>query len=237
MSDKSKATPKRGRGRPRGSKNSAPTPKRSRAKAPPNTERVAFSIIEFCNRNGISEGNYRLLREAGKGPKEMRPSGLPHGTVLISAFAEAAWQRDCEKRTIPEDVRKTTLKASRLIHEFVLPHGLELYQSAGGGEARERGRKIASYVLTSGKGEFTSSDFTRNVWALVGMAVFDLVRAVSPLVAWGWLDLDSRNPNAPRWKLRPGVAEAMRERRETEERESQALSNAMDWKRRPHKWN
>jgi hypothetical protein len=108
MSSKTKesTTPStRGRGRPRGSKNSAPTPKRSRAKAPPNTERVAFSIIEFCNRNGISEGNYRLLREAGKGPKEMRPSGLSHGTVLISLAAEAAWQRDCEKRVIPEDVK------------------------------------------------------------------------------------------------------------------------------------
>jgi hypothetical protein len=100
------APEKRGRGRPRGSKNSTPTPKRSRAKAPPNTERVAFSISEFCARNGISEGNYRLLREAGKGPKEMRPSGLSHGTVLISLASEAAWQRDCEKRVIPEEVKK-----------------------------------------------------------------------------------------------------------------------------------
>jgi hypothetical protein len=112
MSDKSEeitATPvapkKRGKGRPRGSKNSTPTPKRSRAKAPPNTERVAFSIIEFCNRNRISEGNYRLLREAGKGPKEMRPSGLSHGTVLISLASEAAWQRECEQRTVSEEVK------------------------------------------------------------------------------------------------------------------------------------
>lgn len=99
------APEKRGRGRPRGSKNSAPAPKLSRAKGPPNTERVAFSIIEFCNRNGISEGNYRLLRDAGKAPKEMRPSGLPHGTVLISLAAEAAWQRECEQRTISEEER------------------------------------------------------------------------------------------------------------------------------------
>jgi hypothetical protein len=111
MSSKSNGTQppaapeKRGRGRPRGSKNAAPPPKRSRAKAPPNTERVAFSITEFCARNGISEGNYRLLREAGKGPKEMRPSGLPHGTVLISAFAEAAWQRQCEQRVVSEEAR------------------------------------------------------------------------------------------------------------------------------------
>jgi hypothetical protein len=112
MSSKSKGTQpppaapeKRGKGRPPGSKNSKPKPKRSRAKAPPNTERVAFSIIEFCNRNGISEGNYRLLREAGKGPKEMRPSGLSHGTVLISLASEAAWQRDCEQRVISEEAK------------------------------------------------------------------------------------------------------------------------------------
>jgi hypothetical protein len=103
---KQEAAPeKRGKGRPPGSKNATPAPKRSRAKAPPNTERVAFSIIEFCNRNGISEGNYRLLREAGKGPKEMRPSGLSHGTVLISARAEADWQRECEQRVISEEER------------------------------------------------------------------------------------------------------------------------------------
>jgi hypothetical protein len=108
MSSKSKkpTTPStRGRGRPRGSKNSTPTPKRSRAKAPPNVERVAFSISEFCARNGISLGNYRLLRAGGKGPREMRPSGLSHGTVLISLASEAAWQRDCEKRVIPEEVK------------------------------------------------------------------------------------------------------------------------------------
>ena len=132
-------------------------------------------------------------------------------------------------KPVPEE---TARKAARLIHEFILPHGLELYQSAGGGEARERGRKIASYVLTSGKTDFTASDFTRNVWPLVGMSVFDLVRAVSPLVAWGWLDLDGRNPNAPRWKLRPGVAEAMRERRENAEREKLALAKLMNSNRR-----
>jgi hypothetical protein len=99
------APEKRGRGRPLGSKTSPPAPKRSRAKAPPNTERVAFSITEFCRRNGISEGAYRLLREAGKGPREMRPSGVPHGAVLVSLAAEAAWQRDCEQRVIPEEVK------------------------------------------------------------------------------------------------------------------------------------
>jgi hypothetical protein len=98
------APEKRGGGRPRDSKNATPTPKRSRAKPPPNTERVAFSIPEFCRRNGISEGNYRLLRAAGKGPKEARPSGLPHGTVLVTLAEEAEWQRKGQQ-PIPEEVK------------------------------------------------------------------------------------------------------------------------------------
>ncbi|HEY8124627.1 MAG TPA: hypothetical protein VIF88_04305 [Methylocystis sp.] len=95
---------KRGRGRPVGSKNATPTPERSRAKPPPNVERVAFSIPEFCARNGISLGNYRLLQKAGKGPRELRPSGLPHGTVLVTLAEEGAWQRKGQQ-PIPEEVK------------------------------------------------------------------------------------------------------------------------------------
>jgi hypothetical protein len=127
---------------------------------------------------------------------------------------------------------ETVRKVDQLIREFILPHGLALYDSIGSNEFGERIRKIASYILTSGKTEFTAHNFTNNVRQLRNMSVFDLIRAVSPLVVGGWLDCDTRNPNAPRWKLRPGVAEAMRARRETEEREKQALAGLMNSNRR-----
>jgi len=106
------APEKRGGGRPRGStklrdtaRKPPPTPKKSYVKKSPNTERVAFSIPEFCSRNGISASGYLNLRKAGLGPREMRPSGKPNGTVLISAASEAAWQRECEQRVVSEEER------------------------------------------------------------------------------------------------------------------------------------
>jgi hypothetical protein len=121
---------------------------------------------------------------------------------------------------------------SRLIRDYILPHADELYHSIGTSSNGEQLRTIASYILTSGKTEFRPSDFTRNVAPLVGMGLFDLTRALSPLVAVGWLDLDNRKPTMPRWKLCPGVAEAMKERREIEEREKQALAKLMNSSRR-----
>ncbi|MDI9848877.1 hypothetical protein QM467_12490 [Rhodoblastus sp. 17X3] len=64
-------------------------------------------------------------------------------------------------------------------------------------------------ILTSGKKDFTPSDFTRNVAQLTGLDLFDLKKVVSPLVAGGWLDLNDKRANAPRWALAPGVAEQM----------------------------
>jgi hypothetical protein len=128
--------------------------------------------------------------------------------------------------------RRAVECVSRLIHEYILPHAMEFYRVIGVSWNGEQLRKIASYILTSGKDTFTASDFTRNVAPLVGKEVPEVVRAVSPLAAVGWLDLDNRKPTAPRWKLCPGVAEAMATRRETEEREKQALAELMNSNRR-----
>jgi predicted DNA-binding transcriptional regulator AlpA len=56
------------------------------------TGRAAFSISEFCMRNGISYGTFYNLRRRGEGPREMKI-----GTRrLISVAAEAAWQTERE---------------------------------------------------------------------------------------------------------------------------------------------
>ena len=66
---------------------------RSRAKAPalsgPHSfERVAYTVPEFCFRNGISRPTYHRLRAQGRGPKEMR---LGLNKILITADAERDW--------------------------------------------------------------------------------------------------------------------------------------------------
>jgi hypothetical protein len=82
-------------------KKSAPT--QGRAKHPYSPEgRASFTIQEFCDRNAISRGAYLLLRKAGLGPVEMRPSGLAHGAIRISVAAEARWIAEAEKRVVAE---------------------------------------------------------------------------------------------------------------------------------------
>lgn len=55
-------------------------------------EKSAFSIAEFCFRNGICRASYYNLKKAGKGPREMLVGGLRR----ITPAAEADWQRDRE---------------------------------------------------------------------------------------------------------------------------------------------
>ena len=55
-------------------------------------EREAFSIPEFCYRQGFSRATYYNLKAAGKGPREMDVLGRK----LISKRAETDWQRERE---------------------------------------------------------------------------------------------------------------------------------------------
>ena len=70
-------------------------------------ERASYSIPEFCRRNGIARGTYFNIREAGNGPKEMRPTGKHKGVVRISAQAEADWIKQCEAMKAAEAAPKT----------------------------------------------------------------------------------------------------------------------------------
>ena len=65
---------------------------RSRAKVsgPHSFERVAYTVPEFCFRNGISRPTYHRLRAQGRGPVEMR---LGLNKILITADAERDWHR------------------------------------------------------------------------------------------------------------------------------------------------
>jgi hypothetical protein len=63
-------------------------------------ERTAFSIKEFCARNGgLSEGFYQSMRKRGLGPKETRVLNR----VWISIEAETAWRRAREAATSDEN--------------------------------------------------------------------------------------------------------------------------------------
>jgi len=106
-----KAAPKR-RGRPPRDPNAprlatAPAPKQGAPKsnALETLEIASFTIKEFRARNHISDGAWSNLCKAGLAPRMMRPTGVAHGMVRISREAERDWQRDCEKRTVPEEAK------------------------------------------------------------------------------------------------------------------------------------
>jgi predicted DNA-binding transcriptional regulator AlpA len=60
----------------------------------PPTPRLAFSIPEFCEAHGISEGFFYKLKKQGEGPREMKVGAR----TLISCEAAAEWRRARETK-------------------------------------------------------------------------------------------------------------------------------------------
>lgn len=110
---------------------------------------------------------------------------------------------------------RTVRDAERIIRDFCIPHGLELYRSSTDGGDWEALRKIASFILTSDKERFTASDFTAGVRSLRGLTTWEIGQRVSPLVAGGWLSEDEGGKG---WAVVKNLRLAMSERRAEEAR-------------------
>jgi predicted DNA-binding transcriptional regulator AlpA len=59
------------------------------------SEKLAYSISEFCSLHGISRSTFYNLVKAGRGPRTMRVNGR----TLISKEAAEHWRRLCEVPT------------------------------------------------------------------------------------------------------------------------------------------
>jgi len=60
---------------------------------PPPADMLAFSILEFCRRHGISRAHFYNLSKSGDAPAVMRVGRR----TLISAEAAAEWRRRMEE--------------------------------------------------------------------------------------------------------------------------------------------
>jgi hypothetical protein len=128
--------------------------------------------------------------------------------------------------------RGTVEKVDRIIKTFLLPHAHEFY-SQGEGES-ERLRKLASYVLTCGKGRLRLADLTNSVWDCRGLTVLAINERVSPLVAGGWLAPTEQGPACRAWDVNRAAMDAQfAEQRETEQQRKLALAQLMGARRRP----
>ncbi|HEX2020069.1 MAG TPA: hypothetical protein VGO17_14115 [Aurantimonas sp.] len=86
-----------------------------------NSNKMAFSVRQFCARNGISTPTYYKLRASKRGPREMRFGSV----VRISIEAEADWRRareypDMEERArIEQQRRKLKQRSSNAVKNTV----------------------------------------------------------------------------------------------------------------------
>jgi uncharacterized protein DUF3987 len=129
-------------------------------------------------------------------------------------------------------VSKTTVEnVNHLMREFILPHAFEFYQGADGADG-ERLRRLASWILTSGKDRIVASDLTTNVADFRGLPLAEINIRVSPLVAAGWLQPADHTPVCRSWAVNRIVWQQLAARARVEEARKAALAVMMGSRRR-----
>jgi hypothetical protein len=114
----------------------------------------------------------------------------------------------------------------RLVVDFILPHAFEFYRRGEGNS--ERLKKLASWILTSGKTRLIASDVTSNVADFRGLTLCEVNERLSPFVAAGWLEPQEHTPVNRAWTVSPAVFTQFAERCHTEEARKASLAELMD---------
>jgi hypothetical protein len=128
--------------------------------------------------------------------------------------------------------KATAEDVQRLVVDFILPHALEFYRCAESTTNGDRLRKIASWILTSGKQRFVVSDLTNNIADLKGLSVLEANERVSPLVATDWIKPEGRGVENRSWRVNPNVHEQFSARMNEEEARKAQLAKLMGSPRR-----
>ncbi len=123
---------------------------------------------------------------------------------------------------------ETVARAARLVEDFILPHAHAFYSTSTANGNLDRIQRAASYILTEGTPRVLVSDLTRMVAAFRGMEMLEVNKAVSPLVAGGWLLPEGDGPVTRAWQVNPKVFEQLAERKAVEERRKVELARLMN---------
>jgi hypothetical protein len=116
-------------------------------------------------------------------------------------------------------------RVARIVREFILPHAHEFYRSAETVTDGDRLKRLASWILTSGKDRIVPSDLAQNVAGFRGLGLVEIAQRLSPFVAVGWLSPEGSDGRA--WKIEPAVREHFAERVVIEDRRKAALASLM----------
>jgi hypothetical protein len=123
---------------------------------------------------------------------------------------------DPQTGTIKKVVGASTVQDVRkLVLDFILPHAFEFYCGTAA-TSGERLRKLASYILVSGKDRILASDLTTAIRDFRGLTLLEVNERVSPLVAAGWLLPADNTPVCRSWRVNPVVHAQLAERAKTE---------------------
>lgn len=120
----------------------------------------------------------------------------------------------------PHVVAENAAKQARtLILQCVVPHAARVYLEMESGAAGPDNlpQAAAGYVLSAHLDRLRASDLTRNVRSYRGMSLAEVQRAVSPLVAGGWLSPEKELPSSNCWLVNPLVHEKFADRTRTEQ--------------------
>jgi hypothetical protein len=96
-------------------------------------------------------------------------------------------------------------RASRLVEEFFLPHGLAFYREIAGGSQADN-RNIAGFLAGWTGPTIKVRDFVRGPRCLRGITPDEIVKRLQPFEAGGWLLPDKAGPWNREWKVRPNLA-------------------------------
>jgi hypothetical protein len=88
----------------------------------------------------------------------------------------------------------------RIVVDFILPHAFEFYRSVETTTDGDRLKRLASWILTSGKDRIVPSDLAHNVAGFRGLGLSEVAQRLSPLVATGWLSPIGNDPIARAWR-------------------------------------
>jgi hypothetical protein len=117
---------------------------------------------------------------------------------------------------------ETARAAARIIMEFILPHGCDLYEADADGSDWDDLRKLAAHVLIGSAERYTVSDLGSGVPRLRGRPAQEIAKLASRLVSYGWWTEDVARGGGQAWVLVPGLREALREQRELKMAEAAA---------------
>ncbi len=147
---------------------------------------------------------------------------LPGVWGSFALLLHCLWRHRAADRVTQE----TADRASRLIEEFVLPHGLSFYRSLAGNAQNEH-RAIGALLAEWSEPTIKVQDVARGPRCCRGLSPDEIVKKLAPFEAGGWLEPNELGPWNRAWTITPGLASRFSTAVERHRQALAALQNSL----------